>query len=152
MVIKALVLFKANLIFKDFSRQSCIFKYFQACAYAAPNKGITILYWFRYPKTVFNPPVNGKIQGLFNAFECFSSTFQGKFNLCFKANLINKDFSREPSGSVLECLTPDRRAAGLSLAGITSLWSLSKTHLSLLCTGSTQVDPSPYNWKIVDGT
>ena len=27
-----------------------------------------------------NPPVNGKIQGLFKAFECFSSTFQGKFN------------------------------------------------------------------------
>ena len=29
---------------------------------------------------MFNPPVNGKIQGLFKAFECFSSTFQGKFN------------------------------------------------------------------------
>ena len=25
---------------------------------------------------MLNPPVNGKIQGLFNAFECFSSTFQ----------------------------------------------------------------------------
>ena len=24
--------------------------------------------------------VNGKIQGLFKAFECFSGTFQGKFN------------------------------------------------------------------------
>ena len=31
------------------------------------------------PKTLLNPPANGKIQGLFNAFECFSSTFQGKF-------------------------------------------------------------------------
>ena len=31
-------------------------------------------------KTVLNPPVKGKIQGLFKAFECFSSTFQGKFN------------------------------------------------------------------------
>ena len=29
---------------------------------------------------MLNPPVNGKIQGLFKAFECFSSTFQGKFN------------------------------------------------------------------------
>ena len=29
--------------------------------------------------TVLNPPVNGKIQGLFQAFLCFSSTFQGKF-------------------------------------------------------------------------
>ena len=27
-----------------------------------------------------NPPVNGKIQRLFKAFECFSSTFQGKFD------------------------------------------------------------------------
>ena len=32
------------------------------------------------PKTVLNPPINGKIQGLFTAFECFSSTFQAKFN------------------------------------------------------------------------
>ena len=32
------------------------------------------------PKIVFNPPVNGKIQGLFKAFECFSSTLQSKFN------------------------------------------------------------------------
>ena len=31
--------------------------------------------------------------------------------------------------SVVECLTWDRRAVGLSLTGITALWSLSKTHL-----------------------
>ena len=37
---------------------------------------------------------------------------------------------RECSGSVVECLTRDRRAAGSSLTGVTSLWSLSKTHLS----------------------
>ena len=49
-------------------------------AYAAPDRGTTILYWFRSPKTQLNPPVNGIIQGLFKAFECFSSTFQGKFN------------------------------------------------------------------------
>ena len=30
-------------------------------------------------KTVLNPLANGKIWGLFNAVECFSSTFQGKF-------------------------------------------------------------------------
>ena len=29
---------------------------------------------------MLNPAVNGKIQGLFKAFDCFSSTFQGKFN------------------------------------------------------------------------
>ena len=49
-------------------------------AYAAPNKGTTIVYRFRSPKTVLNLPVSGRIQGLFKAFECFSSTFQGKFN------------------------------------------------------------------------
>ena len=35
---------------------------------------------------MLNPPVNGKIQGLFKAFECFSSTFQGKFN--FQDSLV----------------------------------------------------------------
>ena len=34
---------------------------------------------------------------------------------------------RERSGSVVKCLTRDRRAAGSS---VTALWSLSKTHLS----------------------
>ena len=37
---------------------------------------------------------------------------------------------RERSGSVVECLTRDRRAVGSSLTGVTALWSLSKTHLS----------------------
>ena len=37
---------------------------------------------------------------------------------------------REHSGSVVECLTRERRAAGSSLIGVTGLWSLSKTHLS----------------------
>ena len=32
--------------------------------------------------------------------------------------------------AVVECLTRDRGAAGSSLAGVTALWSLSKTHLS----------------------
>ena len=52
---------------------------FGAAYYAAPNKGTTILYWNRSPQTLLIPPVNGKIQGLFKAFKCFSSTFQGKF-------------------------------------------------------------------------
>ena len=38
--------------------------------------------------------------------------------------------TRERSGSVVECLTRDREAAGSSLTGVTALWSLSKTHLS----------------------
>ena len=37
---------------------------------------------------------------------------------------------RERSGSVIECLTRDRGAAGSSLTRVTALWSLSKTHLS----------------------
>ena len=37
----------------------------------------------------------------------------------------------------------------MSLTGVTVL-SLSKTHLSLLSTGSTQEDPSQHNCKCVD--
>ena len=33
-----------------------------------------------FQKTLLNPPVNGEIRGLFKTFDCFSSTFQGKFN------------------------------------------------------------------------
>ena len=32
---------------------------------------------------------------------------------------------RERSGSVVECLTREREAVGLSLTGVTALWSLS---------------------------
>ena len=37
---------------------------------------------------------------------------------------------RERSGSMVDCLTRDRRVPGSSLTGVTALWSLSKTHLS----------------------
>ena len=61
---------------------------------------------------------------------------------------------RELSGSVVECLTRDWGAAGLSLTCITALCLLSKTHLCLgwLSTGSTQEDSSLHNWTSVDGT
>ena len=49
-------------------------------AFAAPNKGITILYWFRSLSAVLSSTENRSIQGLFKAFEWFSSTFQGRFN------------------------------------------------------------------------
>ena len=29
---------------------------------------------------MLNPPVKGKIQGLFKAFDCLENSFQGKFN------------------------------------------------------------------------
>ena len=41
-----------------------------------------------------------------------------------------QDKQCERSGSVVECLTRDGRAAGSSITGVTVLWSLSKTHLS----------------------
>ena len=47
--------------------------------------------------------------------------------LCISSSSI---LDGERSGSVVECLTRDRRAAGSSLTGVTALWSLSKTHLS----------------------
>ena len=49
--------------------------------------------------------------------------------LVSSANNLSKQFG-ERSGSVVECSTQDRKAAGSSLTGITALWSLSKTHLS----------------------
>ena len=54
---------------------------------------------------------------------------------------------REHSGSVVECLTRDRGAGGLSLTGVTGLCSWAR-HI----TGQTQEDPFLHNWKIVDGT
>ena len=48
---------------------------------------------------------------------------------------------------MVECLTRDWGTAGLRITGVTALWSLSKTHLSLLSTGSTQEDPSLHYWK-----
>ena len=44
------------------------------------ENSITILYWFRSLSTVLSPTENSRIQGLFKAFEWFSSTFQGRFN------------------------------------------------------------------------
>ena len=38
-------------------------------------------------------------------------------------SLVTKIYTREGSGSVVECLTRDRGAAGSSLTGVTALWS-----------------------------
>ena len=83
-------------------------------AYAAPNKGVTILYWFRSPKTLWNPPVNGEIQGLFKAIEFFSSAFQGNFYFqgLFKSPVYsrtfqacaNPDYSVDKTGHILKIL------------------------------------------------
>ena len=50
--------------------------------------------------------------------------------LCANVPFLNVSMDWERSGSVVECLTRDRRAAGSSLTSVTALWSLSKTHLS----------------------
>ena len=47
--------------------------------FAAPNKGTIMLYSFRSLSTVLSSTKNRRIQGLFKAFERFSSTFQGRF-------------------------------------------------------------------------
>ena len=66
-------------------------------AYAAPNKGTTILYWFSSAKTVLNPPVNSKIQGILKALSVFQ--------VLIKANLISWTFLDSPvySGTFKDC-------------------------------------------------
>ena len=66
-------------------------------------------------------------------FVCF--IYMQPQKLKFKSVQINMNRSRilivwERNGSVVECLTLDREAAGSSLTDATVLWSLSKTHLS----------------------
>ena len=64
----------------------------------------------------------------------FHSFFQEFMSECYHSRhtnfMVNNLQIRERSGSVVECLTRDRRVAGSSLIGVTALWSLSKTHLS----------------------
>ena len=55
-----------------------------------------------------------------------------KMEICYVGEIVYQiliklftSFNRERSGSMVECLTRDRRAAGSSLTGVTALWSLS---------------------------
>ena len=50
------------------------------CLYAAPNKGTTILDWFRSLSTVLSPTENIRILKTFQGFWVISSTSQGRFN------------------------------------------------------------------------
>ena len=62
---------------------------------------------------------------------CLLGNFACFIVICFFFFFFfSQNHFRERSGSVVECLTRDRRAAGSSLTGVTALWSLSKTHLS----------------------
>ena len=58
-------------------------------AFAAPNKGTTVLFRFRSLSTVLIPTENRRIRGLFMTFVWFP--------VLFKAYLFFKDFSRKPS-------------------------------------------------------
>ena len=59
----------------------------------------------------------------------YSAIYCGKF-FTLSNQTSRYKIKWERSGSVVECLTRDRRVAGSSLTGVTALWSLSKTHLS----------------------
>ena len=56
---------------------------------------------------------------------------------CNKALHIESHYNYTYGNGVVECLTRDPGSTGSSLTGVTALWSLSKTHLSKLSTGST---------------
>ena len=60
---------------------------FLGAAYAAPNKGATILYWFRPQKQCW-------ILLQMVKFKAFSKPLS-VFQVLFKANFIFKDFSRQ---------------------------------------------------------
>ena len=68
--------------------------------------------------TELNPLVNGKIHGLFKAFECFLSIFQGKFNFqgLFKTVLyIQVLFKHMRTMKKCEKLTMDNGSRDLEL-------------------------------------
>ena len=62
-----------------------------------------------------------------NESEVTSTTTHGDEEFQVK---LEASFTHGIGTSVVECLARDRRAAGLSLTGVTALWSLRKTHLS----------------------
>ena len=66
-------------------------------------------------------------------------------------------YRRERSGSVVECLTRDRRAAGSSHTGVTALWSrtrlrsISKPHAYLQAMTKTPVQFLKNRYKTAGG-
>ena len=83
---------------------------------------------------------------------CFAAVVVFSYRFLAKLVVVSSLFWGAQWLSGRECLTLDRGAAGSSLTDVTVLWSLSKTHLSLLSSSSTQEEPSLFNWEIVDGT
>ena len=91
------------------------------------NKVFTYLLTYRKGYLMLHHSAGATIQ-VVNSVN-YKCTPQEKGNKRMAIN-TDKHKSRVDSGSVVECLTGDREAAGSSLTGLTALWSLSKTHLS----------------------
>ena len=73
------------------------------------------------------------LQSLFTVLHTCVSIMLKCFRTHFRTEPISDQLcsntqTRERNGSVVECLTRDRGATGLSLTGVTALWSLSKTY------------------------
>ena len=62
--------------------------------------------------------------------ECTNTNMQKKQTTVLDVSIQVINFNSERSGSMVECLTRDRGAAGSDLTGFTALWPLSKTDLS----------------------
>ena len=87
-----------------------------------------------------------------NYFIISSKTFQHFWLACIFSSLLCCIYPllREHSGSVIECLTRDRGAAGSSLTGITVLCPWARHIYLCLVLVHPQKDLSWHNWKIVD--
>ena len=102
-----------------------VFRSTKLCKYAirsliwsyVPHDTPRYLKYSRTPRRQSNIPLFDQVYYIF-------------VNLNVYFQLMYHKIKRERSGSVVECLTRDRRVAGSSLTGVTALWSLSKTHLS----------------------
>ena len=86
-------------------------------------------------------------------YSVFRKKDKSKFSRTIVKNISSPIFQGKTwwGSAVVECLTQDRGAASSSLTCVTALCPWART-LILASTGSTQEDPSLYNWKIVDGT
>ena len=70
------------------------------------------------------------INAIENPFSDFAMRFCKTLKVCWGNLAIFVLRFGQQRGSVVECLTRDREAAGSSLTNVIALWSMSKTHLS----------------------
>ena len=104
---------------------------FHVCSTVKPVNGHSQKYQICFSRPIIARLLQGEHSAILSTFiKLFFLFLNGRLRhvLLYTNVLILK--RRERSGSVVECLTQDRGAAGSSLTGVTALWSLSKTHLS----------------------